>query len=88
MAGKLATEARSKALRSELRVTETMLFEGVKAGCMRSGRLITGSLKSKIQNVLYEENLKHYLSLKNGWSGSVMNSIATKVEIDNYSSIV
>ena len=75
MADTLATEARSKALRSELRITEPMLFEGVKAGCMRRGRIITGALKREIQTALYEAKLKHYLSLKHGWPGSVMEAI-------------
>ncbi len=73
MADRLATDARGKVL--SVRLTEPMLFEGVKAGCMRRGRLITGTLKTEIQQVLYEDKIKQYLGLKYGWNESIFNKI-------------
>ena len=75
IADRLATEARGKVLSDKLRLTEPMFFEGVKAGCMRWGQLITGTLKTEIQQVLYEEKMKQYLGLKYGWNESIFNNI-------------
>ena len=79
MADKLATEARGKVLSDKMRLTEPMFFDGVKAGCMSRGRLITSPLKNEIQQVLYEGKMKLYLGLKYGWSNKVFNSIDWEV---------